>query len=715
MSYQVIARKWRPQRFEEVTGQEAITRTLQNALTAQRFHHAYIFSGPRGCGKTTTARILAKAFNCIKGATASPCGQCDSCREITFGNAIDVLEIDAASNTGVDNVREVIINTVAIQPARDRYKIFIIDEVHMLSMSAFNALLKTLEEPPSHVVFILATTELHKLPQTILSRCQHFEFRTIAADAIAQRLQLIAQAEQIQIDAEALLLVAIAGQGSMRDAQSAFDQVISFAGKVISVMDVQAALGLISQQALFTTMQAVATGDEATLMRLVAELSATGQDLRQFCRELLQHLRNLLIFKTIGYDAELLTILPSDLPNYRQQAEAFGTEDLLRYFQVLTNIDQDLRQTTQSRLQLEVGLLKLVQVGRLQSLQAIVERLTAVEALLRGGNLSLPTAGQVSTDKVTSSAQLARSQPPSVGAMPTSRPTNSGFPAQTVGQAAGNVSGNVGREESFLQAPPAPTFTAPVAPPVAAPVAAPADWFKEILDSLSGLLSVYVEKAVPDWQPAESKLTLQFSQADSEAYIRVQNDRSKVQEAASKVLKTEVKVVVQIEGGPTTATIAAGAAKSDKGGKKTTSAAKNALGKETPTNLTAGVQFKHELDNPAPLNNVVKPTTKSTATATAPDVATTTPRPTTAAGAVEPPPLLDEPPWIADRDDWQEYPSISALPPATTSNKSTNKSSSTNNNLAPGDLVLKEQAAQNEIVQQFQRVFKGEISNVWQE
>src|SRR5688572_27209543 len=209
MSYQVIARKWRPQRFEEVTGQEPISRTLQNAIRMGRLHHAYLFSGPRGCGKTTTARILAKALNCFKGRTPEPCGECPSCVEIAAGGSIDVLEIDAASNTGVDNVRDVIINTIAINPARDRYKVFIIDEVHMLSMSAFNALLKTLEEPPPHAVFILATTELHKVPQTILSRCQQFEFRTIPSEAIAGRLRLIAEAENISINDRVLMQVAI--------------------------------------------------------------------------------------------------------------------------------------------------------------------------------------------------------------------------------------------------------------------------------------------------------------------------------------------------------------------------------------------------------------------------------------------------------------------------------------------------------------------------
>src|ERR671929_1877584 len=265
MAYQVIARKWRPQTFDEVTGQEPITRTLRNAIEHERLHHAYLFSGARGVGKTTTARLLAKALNChkSKSPTATPCAlgdptACASCIEIAEGRSIDVLEIDAASNTGVDNVRESIINTVGVRPARDRFKVFIIDEVHMLSTAAFNALLKTLEEPPSRVLFIMATTHPHKVPETILSRSQQFEFRTIPAAKIAERLRLIADAEKIEVTDEALREVARAGEGSMRDAQSAFDQVISFSEGSIEAADVEAALGIAGSEMLARVMRSVA-------------------------------------------------------------------------------------------------------------------------------------------------------------------------------------------------------------------------------------------------------------------------------------------------------------------------------------------------------------------------------------------------------------------------------------------------------------------------
>ncbi|HUQ34266.1 MAG TPA: DNA polymerase III subunit gamma/tau, partial [Pyrinomonadaceae bacterium] len=294
MSYQVIARKWRPQTFEEVTGQEPITRTLRNAIEHERLHHAYLFSGARGVGKTTTARLLAKALNCHKSdkPTATPCAiedptACPSCKEIAEGRSIDVLEIDAASNTGVDNVRDAIIGNVAISPARDRYKVFIIDEVHMLSGAAFNALLKTLEEPPPRVVFIMATTERHKLPDTILSRVQQFEFRTISTDRIAERLRLIADAEKVKIAPDALREIARAGEGSMRDAQSAFDQVISFTGTTIKAEDVETALGLASTEMLTRVTRALVESAPAEALSVVDDLVMRGHDLRNFCRDLL--------------------------------------------------------------------------------------------------------------------------------------------------------------------------------------------------------------------------------------------------------------------------------------------------------------------------------------------------------------------------------------------------------------------------------------------
>src|SRR5687768_8348973 len=309
MSYQVIARKWRPQTFEEVTGQETITQTLRNALEFDRLHHAYLFSGARGVGKTTTARLLAKALNCHKSdkPNITPCRTddptaCPSCIEISESRSLDVLEIDAASHTGVDDIRDTILEGININPARDRFKVFIIDEVHMLSRNSFNALLKTLEEPPPNVVFIMATTELHKVPETILSRCQEFEFRTIALTKIFDRLKLISEAENISITDQALKEIARSGEGSMRDAQSNFDQVISFSGEKIDVADVTKGLGMAGSEMLVRILRAIEERQPRLVLEVVAELTSRGQDLRNFCRDLLSLCRDLLVFKVSDGD-----------------------------------------------------------------------------------------------------------------------------------------------------------------------------------------------------------------------------------------------------------------------------------------------------------------------------------------------------------------------------------------------------------------------------
>ncbi|HJQ31617.1 MAG TPA: DNA polymerase III subunit gamma/tau [Pyrinomonadaceae bacterium] len=399
MSYQVIARKWRPQTFEEVTGQEHITRTLRNAVEHERLHHAYLFSGARGVGKTTTARLLAKAVNCHKSdrPTPTPCRTtdpeaCPSCREIAEGRSIDVLEIDAASNTGVDNVRDAIINTVGTRPARDRYKVFIIDEVHMLSVAAFNALLKTLEEPPPGVLFIMATTHPHKVPETILSRSQQFEFRTIAASKIAERLRLIADAEKIKVSDEALREIARAGEGSMRDAQSAFDQVISFSEGKIEASDVEAALGLAGRELLARVMRAVAEQKPADALAVVEELTARGHELRNFCRDLLSHLRDLLVVKIAG-DAAMPDLSAAERKELQDEARDFSESDLVRFFNSLTETETRLGSGSHPRYQLEVGLVKLVEMRRLAPLGQIVERLNALEEALRTGRAPAGGAG----------------------------------------------------------------------------------------------------------------------------------------------------------------------------------------------------------------------------------------------------------------------------------------------------------------------------------
>ena len=432
MSYQVIARKWRPQSFAEVTGQEPITRTLQNAIEHDRLHHAYVFSGARGVGKTTTARLFAKALNCHKSKTptATPCRTddptaCASCREISESRSIDVQEIDAASNTGVGNVRDSIIETIGFAPARDRFKIFVIDEVHMLSMPAFNALLKTVEEPPPRVVFIMATTERHKVPETILSRSQQFEFRTIATAKILERLKLIAAAEQISIPEDALREIARAGEGSMRDAQSAFDQVISFAGNQIKKEDVEQALGVAGADILIRVMNGIAAHQPAEALAVVEEVVMRGHDLRNFSRDLLAHFRDLLVTKVSGSE-ELLESAVCDREELRRQADLFSESDLVRFFHSLAETETKLSTAAQPRYQLEVGLVKLMEMRRLEPITQLLERLTALEESLRTGNALTP----------------AKPGPPTGGAAPspaggTSSPAKAGSKAMSA--AVGSV------------------------------------------------------------------------------------------------------------------------------------------------------------------------------------------------------------------------------------------------------------------------------------
>ncbi|HEX5706389.1 MAG TPA: DNA polymerase III subunit gamma/tau [Pyrinomonadaceae bacterium] len=421
MSYQVIARKWRPQAFEEVTGQEHITRTLRNAIESERLHHAYLFSGARGVGKTTTARLLAKAVNCHKSdrPTPTPCStkdpdQCPSCQEIAEGRSIDVLEIDAASNTGVENVRDAIINTVGIRPARDRYKVFIIDEVHMLSGPAFNALLKTLEEPPPRVLFIMATTHAHKVPETILSRCQQFEFRTISAAKIFERLKLIASAEGIEVADDALREVARAGEGSMRDAQSAFDQVISFSEGRIEASDVETALGIAGAELRGRVMRAVANRDPADVLAVVADLVARGHDLRNFCRDLMSHVRDLLVAKAAG-DAALADVVEAERRELVETAAHFSESDLVRFFHSLTETERNLRESAHPRYQLEIGLVKLVEMRRLAPLAQLLERLDALEEALRTGRAPVASGGSAPPPQSPTPARRGNAGGGSVG------------------------------------------------------------------------------------------------------------------------------------------------------------------------------------------------------------------------------------------------------------------------------------------------------------
>ena len=374
--YQVIARKYRPQTFADVVNQEHVKTTLENAIAQQRIAHGYIFSGQRGTGKTTVARILARCLNCIKGPTATPCGECASCREITSGGTVDVIEIDAASNRGINEMRELREN-VRYQPARDRYKIFIVDEAHQITNEAFNALLKTIEEPPEWAVFVLCTTEAHKIPATIASRCQHFSFRSVDFEDLSARMAWICEQEGIEADSEALAVLAAAGEGSVRDSLSALDQAIACCGSKLSASEVRALLGAFSLESLEQVSGALAGGDSRRMLEVVDELERNGQNLQHFSRELARYFRNLLVARIAGADTRLVAASAAQRQRLSEIAAQFSEEDLTRYLALSLELFKDLQSSLQPRFHLEIGLVRLVQAGRILPIEQALAGLTA--------------------------------------------------------------------------------------------------------------------------------------------------------------------------------------------------------------------------------------------------------------------------------------------------------------------------------------------------
>ena len=467
-SYQVLARKWRPQRFDDVIGQRGVTQTLRNAIAIGRIAQSFVFSGPRGVGKTTIARILARCLNCEKGPTGDPCGECDACVEIAQGRDMDVLEIDAATNTQVDKVREVIIAGLGMSPVRNRYKIFIIDEVHRLSPQSFDALLKSIEEPPPHVVFMMATTEIEKVPATIQSRSQVFELKTIGVKAIADQLRRIADAEGIQVGDAALMLVARAGDGSMRDAQSAFDQVIAFAGTTIAAEDVATVLGLVRRDVLLDIAEAVAREDGAAAFQLAGHAVESGYDLRLVIRELARLTRDLLV---VGIDASRVNdpeiAADGERDRLRALAATFSAEDLMRAFEVLTKAEVEIRASMQPRYHLEMALLRWIHLRKLVPLSTLIQGLDArapaaprsapARTMSAEPRLSAPLpvraasppAGNAATVKaVEARREQARAAPPA--ATPPARPSAVPAPGEPTPAVPSAISDPAALKAAFL-------------------------------------------------------------------------------------------------------------------------------------------------------------------------------------------------------------------------------------------------------------------------
>jgi DNA polymerase-3 subunit gamma/tau len=424
MPYQVTARKWRPQTFAELVGQEPVARTLQNALRLGRIAHAYLFTGTRGVGKTTTARILAKALNCEQGPGPEPCNQCSLCQAITLGNSLDVLEIDGASNRGIDEIRD-LREKIRYAPTRSRYKVYIIDEVHMLTEHAFNALLKTLEEPPPEVVFIFATTEPQKVPMTILSRCQRFDFRKVASTEIALCLEKIAGQEGIHISGDALYRIARRADGSLRDAQTLFDQVVAFCGPEVREDDVGQLLGSAGEDQILALLDAILAHDARLVLELFHQCLRRGYDTRELCRAILELVRDVIVIKVAPPGHSLVDRSPTEREGLQNLGSRTTIEELQTLFELLTTTEMRVRDSTQPIWLLEVSLLKLAALPPLQSLSALVARLESLEQRLGGRSgeniAAVPaTADSVHEDAPIITTSSATADPGSPVSLPSS-------------------------------------------------------------------------------------------------------------------------------------------------------------------------------------------------------------------------------------------------------------------------------------------------------
>ena len=555
MSYQVIARKWRPSTFSEVVGQQHVTRTLQNAIRENRVAHAYIFSGARGVGKTTTARILAKALNCAQGPTPEPCNQCDSCREIAAGNSLDVLEIDAASNRGIDQVRE-LRDMVRYAPAGGRYKVILLDEAHMLTSEASNALLKTLEEPPDKVVFIMATTEPEELADTIRSRSQHFHFRALSFAEISEALGAIASKEGLQAEPGALAVLSRAADGSLRDGLSLLEQARAYCGETISEAQVRELLGLAGAELLGALVDAIEARSADRVLKLVHRLLSEGQNLQQFCREAIGHFRNLLIVRVSGADSDLVTAPAEERAVLARASAAFSEEDLTRCFQILLQTDDDMRRKPDPRLHLEMGLLRMVNAARLAPLEEVI-------AELSGNAAPRPRPASIASPEVAPANRSAAPAAP----VATSQPA----PQAMAARASASANPEPLVKNSISATAPAPASTSASAPAGAAataPAAAPAA-AATIAESFTGIeasqvaaikaqilsqqkfLAELVETA-HRWELEGGEIRLYFSTEHRALadLLQSRDSMEKLRTVVSRVLGQPLRVCVKLEAGP---------------------------------------------------------------------------------------------------------------------------------------------------------------------
>jgi DNA polymerase-3 subunit gamma/tau len=542
MSYQVIARKWRPQTFDDLVGQTHVTSTLANAIKNNRVAHAYIFSGARGVGKTTAARILAKALNCAKGPTAEPCGECDSCKEIAAGTSLDVIEIDAASNRGIDQIRE-LREMVRYAPASSRNKVVILDEAHMLTGEASNALLKTLEEPPEQVVFVMATTEPEKLPDTIRSRSQHFHFRALTFAEITKRLEEIAERENLRIEPGAYAVMARIAEGSLRDALSLLEQARAYCGETITDKDVRELLGVVPEDALNELVEAIAEGSADRALALVHTFQKEGRNLQHFCREAIRHMRNLLIARVSGVDSDLIAATPDQRPALAKAAALFSEEDLTRFFQILLQTDDDLRRKLDPRVHLEMGLLRLIHAKRLAPLEELLAEVREGAPLAdasRAGQRSAPAAPV---------AFAARA--PGTGSNPAALKNNAAAPTVSAARPDAKF-----RSVSASSTPFGGTVaaTAPVREELPATNSAEgitAEQISEIKIAIQGqqkFLGELVEQSCR-WELEGGELRIYFAAEKSSfaGLIEGRDTLDKIRAAASKVLGRAVRVCAKLD------------------------------------------------------------------------------------------------------------------------------------------------------------------------